>query len=331
MRIAPDFWQSLVAARSTGEEWRVRTPFPELMPRLLGSVSVRGERRFLIALGENESAKDDTRSRGVSLRTLELTDGPGRSQRFLVVECLDTAGHELFDLIGAEIAQAMTVAPPAEAAVRVLAKWRRFWGQTPRSILSREEQIGLFAEIWFLKHWLLPTVGTQRATHGWRGPAGSRHDFEWPGLSIEVKGSTRVRQAVFTVHGLEQLEPPENGKLLFFAVRLREEGGAPHTLPSLIAEARNDLKADENALDHFDSALARMGYSPAHEPDYAQTRWRVVDARLYPVDDVFPRLGPHHFPNGLPPGVSEIQYAVDLEGFGDAAYKSPEEAAELLR
>lgn len=149
-RLAPEFWAALAASRPAGDEWRVRPPLPEVTPRLLASLAANGDRRFLIALQADEDALEDTRSRGLSIRTLELADETGARGRFLSVECREAVGHELFDLIGAELATALTTQPPAVAASRVIGKWRRFWGQIPRSLLSREEQLGLFAEVWFL-------------------------------------------------------------------------------------------------------------------------------------------------------------------------------------
>lgn len=330
-QLTPEFWTTLSASRPTGDGWRVRPPVPEVTSRLLASVAENGDRRFLIELEPGEEALEDTRSRGLSIRTLELAEETGARGRFLAVECRDVAGHELFDLIGTELANALTTQPPAAAASRVLAKWRRFWGQIPRSLLTREEQLGLFAEVWFLARWLIPSAGLTAATVRWRGPFGARHDFEWPGRSVEVKASTVVRGPVFRIHGLEQLEPPAAGELHLFTLRLREEGGAPHTLPILIAECHTLLTADPDALARYETALARAGYSPAHEADYAQTHWRLVSEKLYPVIAGFPRLSPSALPNGVPPGVSEISYTLDLGGYSGTSEDEPASRSLLLR
>ncbi len=191
--------------------------------------------------------------------------------------------------------------------------------------------MGLFAEIWFLLRWLLPASGSATATQRWRGPFAARHDFEWQGHSVEAKASTVVRGPVVRIHGLDQLDAPTGGELLFFALRLREEAGASHSLTSLIAETRTALEADADALTRFETALAQAGYSPLHEADYAQTLWRIVDERLYSVDATFPKLTPESLPGGLPPGVSEIAYTLDLGGHTGAAFTDPANAAASLR
>src|SRR5207245_778158 len=101
-----------------------------------------------------------------------------------------------------------------ESVARVFARWRRFWGQLPQHLLSREQQLGLFAELWFLNVWLLPRVDAAEAVTRWRGPFGARHDFEWPTRSVEVKVTTSTRGPIHYIHGLDQLVPPDGGNLL---------------------------------------------------------------------------------------------------------------------
>jgi hypothetical protein len=329
-RIAPEFWPELAATQPTGDELRVCPPLPEISPRLLAGLDARNERRYLIRLTSEECVLNDTRSRGLSVHTQGMADENGGQASFIVVECRDVGGHELFDVIGVELAGAVATQPPAQAVSRVLAKWRRFWGQVPRSLLSREEQIGLFAEAWFLSRWLVPAAGLPASAQRWRGPFGARHDFEWTGRSVEVKGSTVVRGPVFCIHGLDQLEPPSAGELLLFGLRLREEAGAAHTLPSLLSECRTLLEADGDALGRFETALVQVGYSPVHDVDYAQTHWRVVDEKLYPVTAEFPRLTTASIPGGVPPGVSEITYTLDLGGYAGAAFATIPAANTLL-
>ncbi len=274
------------------------------------------ERRFLVRLLAEESNFDDKRSRGLSVRTQEMTDAAGAQSRFLIVECRDGGGHELFDLLGVELATRLATGVEAapDVIARVLAKWRRFWGQIPKQLLSREEQLGLFAELWFLSNWLLPRVGTGEAVTRWRGPFGARHDFEWTARSIEVKATTSIRGRIHRINGLDQLCPPEQGDLLFFSLRLHEEAGATHTLPLLVASCRTQLGHDIDAISRFDSALAQTGYSPAHEEEYEKLKVRVVEEGLFAVRDDFPRLTPAQISGGVPAGIERVECEINLGG-----------------
>jgi hypothetical protein len=220
-------------------------------------------------------------------------------------------------LIGGELADRLAsgqeTAP--ECVTRVLAKWRRFWGQVPQQILAREEQLGLFAELWFLSVWLVPRVGAAEAMTRWRGPFGSRHDFEWTGRSMEVKATTSTRGRIHRINGLDQLVPPESGELMLFSLRLREEAGATNTLPSVIAACHAQLEPDADALNRLEEALAQVGYTPAHDEEYARHCFRVVDEGVFKVIEDFPRLTVAHLPLGVPAGVERVEYEINLTGF----------------
>jgi hypothetical protein len=285
-------------------------------------------------LAEGEEGLQDGLSRGLSVATRELTVGRQQAARYLDLECRDVTGHPVFDLIGREIAQALArqERQPAEIARRVLARWRRFWGQAPQSLLSREQLLGLFAEVWFLQLWLLPVLTAAEAVQRWRGPFGARHDFEWPGRSVEVKATSSTRGRVFRIHGIEQLLPPEQGTLLFFGMRVREEAGSSNTLPGIVARTRDEIQSDDDALGRFETALHQAGYSPVHDDEYARTRLRVAEERLFLVRDDFPRVTPESFGGAIPSGVEKVEYDVNLNAHDRLCVaRLPTEAGELLR
>src|SRR5262249_35690013 len=153
-------------------------------------------------------------SRGLSVHTRELVVSARHPARYLDITCQDALGHPVLDMIGQELLESLRPPDcrPADVVRRVLARWRRFWSLMPRSLLSRSDQIGLFGELWFLRVWLLPHAGPA-AIDRWRGPAGSRHDFEWPGRSMEVKATASTRGLIHRINGVDQLLPPEGGDL----------------------------------------------------------------------------------------------------------------------
>ncbi len=329
-QIAPEFWTALSAQAKRGENYPVKAPFAEVCVRLLAGVAPTGERCFLIMLPDGERAAEDSRSRGLRVNTLEMEDSDGQRGIYTLVTCLDPNGHDAFDLIGRELASALTTLAPAEAISRVLGKWRRFWGQASRRLLSREEQIGLLAELHFLARWLVPAAGTAAALR-WRGPYSARHDFEWAGRSVEVKGVTTVSRFACRISSIDQLEPPSTGDLLLFVLRLREEAGGAITLPVLISECRSALNADPDSVGIFETALLQTGYSSADDAEYAQHRWRAVDERLYAIDDSFPRLRARQLSGEIPSAVSEISYTLDLAAISAKFMSQPAEAAGALR
>ena len=181
-------WKQLETLRPTGDELIAREAMPGATKKVLAAIDVRGRRHVLVHLNHDEDGCEDVRSRGLSVMTEELLLPESVPGRYIHVICEDSAGHPMFDLIGGEIADRVVLGEeaPAESVSRVLGKWRRFWGQNPRQVLTREAQIGLFSELWFLAYWLIPAIGISEAVTRWRGPYGARHDFEHPGLSVEA-------------------------------------------------------------------------------------------------------------------------------------------------
>src|SRR5579875_1504455 len=318
-QVNTETWIKLETLRPKGDNLTARHACPEVTDRLLAAVDSAGVRHLLIILSANDKPFRDLQSRGVSVDTRELSIDGSETGRYLDLVCHDSSGHSGFDLVGGDLAEGLRrgTSAPGELVHQVLSKWRRFWGQTPRRLLTRDEQIGLFGEIWFLLMWLASKVSLPEAVNRWRGPFGDRHDFESPGLSIEVKATTSTRGRIHRINGIDQLAPPEAGRLLLFSVVLREEAGAEHSLPALVASCRERLTGEDETLSTFDDALGRLGYSPAHEEEYAKLHVRIVEEGLFRVEGRFPRLTRGHFASGIPDGVGVVEYEIDLAGLGE--------------
>jgi hypothetical protein len=332
-RLDPEVWRRLEEARPIGENLTARLADPETSRRLQCAIDAEGRRHLLVALDATEEEFKDTQSRGVTIATRDLVVHGQLPVRYLDIECIDAGGHSAFDIIGRELAEELseTRRSPVEIAKRLLAKWRRFWGELPKTILSREQLFGLFAELWFLSFWLLPRVGTAQSVQRWRGPFGSRHDFEWQGKSVEVKATSSTRGRIHLINGIEQLLPPEKGELFLFSLRLREEAGATNTLPNLIDKCRNLFQSEPDSLSTLETGVARAGYSPAHDEEYNKIALRVAEEALFAVRRDFPRITERNFVSGIPSGVETIRYEINLNAFDHLRVAtSPDEAVVLL-
>lgn len=333
-RIATDVWTRLEQTRPTGDNLTARHADPDVVTRLQCALDSEGKRHFLIALRADEQDLRYTQSRGVSIVSRDLAIRGAPEVHYIDIQCLDAAGHTAFDLIGAELADELSQpgSKPAEIVKRVLAKWRRFWGQLPRTLLTREELLGLFAELWFFWVWLSPAIGAAEAVQRWRGPFGSRHDFEWTKKSVEIKATTSSRGRIHWINGLDHLNPPDQGELLFFSLHLREEAGSTNSLPTLVKTILANLNSDADALSRFESALAQAGYSPIHDEEYSKIHLRVIEEALFAVRADFPRVTAQQFFVGVTQGVERIEYEINLNTFGHLRVaQTPAEAATLVQ
>jgi hypothetical protein len=315
-RIGQEVWARLEQTQLTGDKLVARPAVPRVTDRVQCALDAQGKRHLLVALREGEDELGDTQSRGLSVVTRELAIKGQSEVRYIDIECHEASGHQVFDLVGAELAEelANSNGQPAENVKHVLARWRRFWGQMPQQLLSREEQLGLFAELWFLNVWLLPKAGPS-AVFAWQGPMAARHDFAWLGKSIEIKATTNVRGRIHHVHGLDQLDPPENSLLYLFSLSLREEITATNDLPHMVEACRSQVISDDDALGRFETLLFKAGYSPVHDEEYVKLRLHVIEEALFVVKDDFPRVTPSSFPQEIPKGIERVEYEINLSSF----------------
>ena len=312
-------WADLGAAVVVGDTLEVRWLHPVEKRRLLAAVDRRGHRHLLVTLAADDKPLSDTGTRGLAVDTHELIDEKnGKTLRCIDLICRDPSGFRAFDIIVDEIAEAMD-GPQASApqvVASVLAKWRRFWGLPARHLLSRAQQLGLFGEVWFLDRWMSPCVGISESAQRWRGPLGSRHDFEWAAGSIEVKVSESSRAPLHRINGVEQLHAPESGTLFLFSLCVRVEDGGEYTLSSCVASALEAASQDGSALDQLEAKLSEAGYRREHESEYDKLRLRISSEGLYNVIDDFPRIAPDTFAAGVPAGVERMEYDINLQTFG---------------
>jgi hypothetical protein len=327
-------WALVEPRPPTGERLTVAEALAGRRPDLLIGVDGALRRYVLVGIPQGEPAELQERtSKGIAVRTVEMNVGGGRLQCFVEIACLEDSGKASLDIVVTELADAL-YAGASIGRVRlvqnVLAKWRRFWSGADQGLLTRGELIGLFGELWFLVHWLVPSVGISRAATMWRGPSRARSDFEGPGLAIEVK-TTSKPSSIQTINGLEQLMEPRGGSLFLFSLCIREEASAADHLPRLADQARSLAVSDEEALSRIETALVAAGYEDRYSVEYSKSRFRVRRQELFRVMEDFPRLVPDSLRHGVPPGVDGVTY----EWSPDAAQawlvaSTPAAAATLL-
>jgi hypothetical protein len=327
-------WDLLEAQPPTGERLTFRRALQGRHPEVFIALDASKRRHVLVELPGGELGELAERtSRGIAVQTVELRPSGEACKRFIEIVCVDPQGHAALDTIAVELIDALEAGASigrVRLVQNVLAKWRRFWSSIAQGVLSKQEQLGLFGELWFLNRWLAPALGASAAVTMWRGPAGARNDFEAPGLAIEVKTTGRVDGA-HIIHGLDQLLEPPEGQLMLFSLIVREEASGTESLPAQVAEARR-LIADDYALQsQFDALIYAAGYDDRLATEYGKLALRIRDTGLYKVAEDFPRLIPSSLVGGVPPGVGAIDYELRLDAAGKwLLAAAPLAATELL-
>lgn len=272
-----------------------------------------GRRHFLVGIPLGMPDLTDEATRGLRVTTRDWIVGDRPSARYIDLACIDVSLFNTFDAVVREIGASVAKQPadPRAAVVDALRRWRRFWAVESEG-LGRDAELGLFGELFFLSRWMPPL--TPAKFGAWFGADASRHDFQSPLVSVEVKSTAwSSGPPVHHIQSLDQLADPEEGELHLFSLHVSDDPLASNSLPSvaqhLLAEAE---LLGPSVLTEFQDRLALVGYSPAHASAYQRT-FRILGERLYRVNGEFPRLTRSGFPGGLPSAIPQVSYLLSLD------------------
>ncbi len=274
---------------------------------VLYALDSEGYYHLLLPVREETLVPPDRRSAGVHILP-RLLEEEGSKAHFIDVACRKADLNEVFTHLADDMLSVLGVdaTDPFGTCRRVLIKWRELIERESVSILSREALAGLFAELVELRR----VIGRNpECLVRWVGPVGGRHDFVAGQTALEVKASLRRDGRFFEVHGVEQLTPPEMGALFVAAVKLEAGEAGGESVPEVIKQLINHGVDSRDLL----SRLAAAGYDARDARHYEEIRYRVVEERIYPVVEHFPRITAASFASGsTPSGVTRIQYTIDL-------------------
>ena len=259
----------------------------------------------------------------VSTRPLRIAD---RDIRVLDVTCLFASLSEVFDHFAAAVIQRIAVAAdePSDAVKSVLASWKSFL-VPPSGPPGLDKIAATLGELLVVRD-AVKNSGTIDIGF-WSGPFGQRHDLRGGMTAIEVKTTRAHTGYRVTVHGEDQLLPPDNGQLYLHFVRLESVHSGSIRLTAVVDEL---LDAGVPAEQLF-RALSASGVPAADLPATDKTTFDVLERLTMPVDDQTPRIVPASFSGGQrPQGVVDITYVIDLSHTADRALGDDEYRAVTM-
>jgi hypothetical protein len=187
-----------------------------------------------------------------------------------------------------------------------LARWGDFFSEIGTGGLSLPAQRGLFGELWFMSHHLVPAVGLASALQGWTGHRRAHQDFQLAEAALEVKTSIAKQLIEIRIANERQLDDRGLPALYLAILLLTELNVGGESLPDQVKEVRA-AAALGGGLADFESKLLDAGYidQQAHLYDRGYV---LRSFHAYAVKEGFPRL----LEEGLPTGVGDVSYAIDL-------------------
>lgn len=189
--------------------------------------------------------------------------------------------------------------------------WQVFMRRHGPSPLAVEVQIGLIAELLFLRDRLFRAMPVNAAIVAWMGPLGGPQDFMLPRVAIEVKASSGVQE--IKISSLAQLDTHLCQKPILLCWMDLTAGAEPagFSLPRVISELRETLnREDPSALKTFQERLFEVGYLDAHEKHYEGRFYKLRATTFYAVSGAFPRIER----DDVREGVVSCSYVIGLSG-----------------
>lgn len=287
------------------------------VPGAYAGIDELARQHLLLVVQTDSSPPVEIATLAIGTRVLSIG---GIKTVFLDVTCLFEALAEVFDhFVAAVLEQQMTTGDDAAASVsNVLERWREFLVAAAGSP-GREKLAAVFGELLVV---LDVVRNSGPAGIGvWVGPFGGRHDVRGGVTAMEVKTTRAHTSHQVTIHGEDQLLPPEGGQLYVHFVRLEQVPGGRRTVSSLVDELLTAGVPTESLFD----AIAAAGVPVAQLAATNDIAFDVRERVTLPVNDAMPKIIPSSFYEGRrPDGVVDLSYVVDLGQCLD--YALPESA-----
>lgn len=260
---------------------------------------------LLLALQAGSSPPPGIATVAIATRVLAIG---GVEKAFLDLTCMFDSLAEVFDhFASAVMDHFVTTGDSVVAVTAVLERWKEFLTASPRPP-GTDKLASVFGELLVL----LDAVNQSHIsdTGIWVGPFGARHDLRGGLTAIEVKTTRSHTSRRVTIHGEDQLLPPDGGQLYLHFVRIEQVPGASQSVASIVDAL---LSAGCPAEPLF-TAINKAGVPATQLVASAEITFDVRERVTLLVDDNTPKITPDSFANrSRPSGVVDLSYVIDLD------------------
>lgn len=168
------------------------------------------------------------------------------------------------------------------------------------SSITRQEAMGLFGELTFLKEKLSTSHDYKSVINGWRRPDRSTHDFDYGKVGYEIK-STGLSTKTITIQNENQLDKLNHENLYLVCYRVEcFPSTAINSINELVSEISDLLKSpvlDDEILEKIDKDLDEFKFE-------ITAQFKIITE----VDDDFPKITTKTLDENL----SAVKYEVSM-------------------
>lgn len=248
----------------------------------------------------------------VSTRMIQVAISQRRDGRWVLsFTLIDDSCSDMFMLFCTDIIDSSRTVKNKEAGTRFVCerykKWQRLLAASKSDLLSPVQLKGLLGEMVFLRDYLSPQCGIERAVEAWAGPEMADQDFIIDDTWFEVKTISSGANEVH-ISSVEQLDCETTGELvLMFAEKTTKSNQRAQT-PMSVYRSLLEMMPDSELQFRFQVRLMHAGFYPRLEYDTDTCAFEVKGSRSYVVTPDFPCLRRYN----LPVAVNNAKYTLSL-------------------
>lgn len=239
--------------------------------------------------------------------------GDKEARLTISVRAPQPALNDIFTSFAQDVSQVTASKASEKLAARAFLgrvhQWQRLLQKAGTEGLTKEQQVGLFGELWYLREAVFLALSPSQAVSAWTGPDAAATDYQFAeGVAMEVKTTQGKAPYLLSISSERQLD--DAGWKALYLVHLPVEivRGAGETLPDLVASVRALVAPDAAADALFADKLLASGYADTHADRYSDRGYRAADIHCYRVTDGFPRI----ITSDLPNGVGSVRYLLSV-------------------
>ncbi|WP_461611215.1 PD-(D/E)XK motif protein [Cytobacillus kochii] len=187
-----------------------------------------------------------------------------------------------------------------------LERWQRLLQRTSLKVMSKEEQMGLYSELFVLQEYIIPAYGIKEGINSWVGPFGDKQDFLLERFAIEVKSYRITKGNSIWISSKEQLNSEKNPLYLF--VCALNEGNNGETVEGIIQRIYKTIES-KDLQENFIEKIESYGYVREVQKE-SLTKFKLEYLQGYEVSEEFPKIAL----TSLSPLIKSVNYTIDLSG-----------------
>lgn len=175
--------------------------------------------------------------------------------------------------------------------------WQKFFGKQRQPKLSKEEEIGLWGELYVFQQLLKLGIPQTILCSSWVGPEDSPQDFIFLKMALEIKTLVNQPLTKLRINSLDQLDYTAFDSLYLLCNFLAVHPEEGLTLPALVRQIDGGLDTNSTKV-YFENKLITTGYFKEYE-SYYDTPYLVQNQQIFLVDETFPSLTSQKIPKEI--------------------------------